>query len=179
MKIASCYRPEECASRDTARPHVTVAHLDLDDLTDPRVVATDGRMMIAVPVVPEDGDTSGSLSPDALAAARKVAGKQANEIVLAAGKHYILPDGTSMPRKDAGRFPSWRTLMPAYKAGDPGTVTIGFDARLLARLVKAMGVNEVILTFPLPEPDAVMVDPIRVTASNDAIGVLMPVRWRK
>lgn len=181
MKIASCFRPELCVSNDIE--NLAAARLDTDCPGDARLVATNNLMLVAVPVTLEDGDTAGPVSLEALAVARKAAGKRASEIALVANSLYTLPDGFTMPRNlDVAPFPQWRQSVPAYKPGAEETMTIGLDVRLLALVVKAMsgsGDGRCFLTFPLTRPGCDMIQPIRVEVKGEgcrAIGVLAPVR---
>ena len=68
MKIHKSLRPELAVSKDQSRYVLTEPWLDAENKV---IVATDGRHMVVVPVEIEEGDTSGHVSAEALAGARK------------------------------------------------------------------------------------------------------------
>jgi hypothetical protein len=154
VKIAPQYKPEICAHKDGMRPEIAAPYLDVQRR---RVVATDGRMLVAVPVEIESGDVSGFIGP--------------SQLDLARGRG---------PR---GTFPDWTACVPTFKEGEPGTVTIGISARLLSDLAKALGSDsrrQVALTIKVDGNDAAYSPMLVRRAENDAgldeVAVLMPVR---
>ena len=167
--------PERCVSGDATRLHLCNLHLDVDAK---RLCATDGHCLVVVPVEVQSGDTSGFVTPAALKAARK-AGKK-GDTALGCNGSLAIPNGAIFPRpSDSAQFPPWRQIVPQGKPGDVGTMTFGFNARLLLEVAKGIGAaeNHVQVTIPLPDRDDDFLEPILVTGTDpDAFGVIMPVR---
>lgn len=174
------YQPELCASKDETRPHICHVEYDMEAK---RLVATDGHRMVVIPCTPEDGEASGIITADALKAARKVDKKRHAARVHANGALVTgqASDGPTFvrPSRDTA-FPPWKQVMPKWKHGTEGTLTIGVNARYIADAAKALGADNVWLTVKLPEPGKAMLDPILVTTGesedSDASCVVMPVR---
>ena len=168
--------PERCVSGDATRLHLCNLHLDVDAK---RLCATDGHCLVVVPVEVQSGDTSGFVTPAALKAARKAFGKRTDTTLQCNGA-LAIPAGATFPRpSDSAQFPPWRQIVPQGKPGDAGTMTFGFNARLLLEVAKGIGAaeNHVQVTIPLPDRDDDFLEPILVTGTDpDTFGVLMPVR---
>ncbi len=189
MKLSKKYKPELCVSPDTTR--LNIAHCNID--AEGKIVATNGQVMVVCPVeLSKDTegkviDALGNLAADTVKVARKASGKNDIQLTLCE-KEVALSNGVKMPRAEniGPNFPPWRQVLPSYKAGDEGTITIGISADLLITLAKALGENkgntphEVTLTFPSPglADRYADLDPIVVQAvkADEAIGVIMPVR---
>lgn len=199
MKIDTRYETERLVSKDATRPHLHNLHYDKGNQ---KLVATNGHAMAVVPVVPSDDDVAGWVTPDAMRAARKAAGKMSSGEIHANGA-LAVKDGPTFPRPGAlgVGFPPYEAVIPGYRQGDAGTVTVGIDAALLLELAKTLGAHKttqgcalVHLTIKLPDvtyrPDIIpvreetehlvlgeMLDPMVVSVGNDpAVGIIMPVR---
>ena len=98
MKLFPAYKPEQCVSTDETRYNIQFPHLDAAAKV---VVATDGRVLVAVPADVEPGDLSGPLGKLALARARGA-------------------EDDAEPSGDL-RFPDWSNVIPPHKEGDAGT----------------------------------------------------------
>jgi hypothetical protein len=166
---------------DITRQSLTSAYLNVGAKM---LEATNGHLGVRLPVTVEPGDVSGYVTDDAIKAARKAAGKGSEASIHANGS-LAVPNGPTFPRPDYGRFPDLASVMPAYKAGDAGTVTVHFSPSLLADLCKAIGATTrtgmIGFTFKLPETEGRYkgrcLDPIVIsTSESSAQAVLMPAR---
>lgn len=190
MKIDRKYQPELAVSADPTRPNLANLHLDVETK---RLVATNGHVLAVVPVTELDSapgpvakDTTGYVAPAVLKQARKVTPKAFDVAVVSAARDHVFVDGSTMPRTDASgaKFPPWQQVVPSYKRGDAGTITIGISAKYLLDMAKAIGADakknyQVAVTIALPAKGAKEVlAPYVVTVSNDAeaFAVIMPCR---
>jgi len=147
-------------------------------------------MLVVVPVKPEEHDKTGPVSSEAIKAARKILGNKGETVEFSANGEIKLPGGTIFPRVVGGHFPPIDAVIPTYKQGSDGTLTIGLDAKYLLELAKALGADKsrptVHLTIQLPTRDKAgvcsneVLDPYVVTVGpsklDGAFGVLMPCR---
>ena len=174
MKLPKNCLIERVTLTDETRPILAHPYLDVERKT---LVATDGRALVALPVEIDPGDTSGPITIDALAAARKV-GRKGELATILAGTGQKLTNQATYPRANDINYPNWTQVMPR----NPGKIRIVFNAHLLFDITKAMGCTDVILEFD----DAT--SPIKVTPGNSkscwpispscsgAVGVLMPIQ---
>ena len=180
MKMDKSHKIENCISPDTTREHLCKAYLDTEKK---RLVATDGHMMAVVPVIVEEGDVSGFVTADAIKTARKV--KVNPEVSIHCNGALAIDNGPTFARPTDGQFPPYEQVMPEYRQGDAGTITIGLNAGYLHDLMQALGSPKsgiVSLTIPVKVGEDGKLDaglePIVVGTSNagGAVGVLMPAR---
>lgn len=159
MKMDPRFRPELCASQDDSRYSLLTPWLDP---VKKRVVATNGHMLVAVPVedVPGHGREE-PVGPLQLAMARK--GEDFPHVV---GAHV--------------KYPAYEQVVPTFRPGSPGTVTIGLSAEYLRKIAEALGADkgQVLVTVSVERP----FDPLLVTDAWNgrdlgAYGLLMPVRF--
>lgn len=144
MKILKNAKVEKAVATETARYVMNDCWLSVEDK---RLVATDGRIMVAFPIEPEEGDESGPMSVKALQAARKAAPKKATHFSLKANGHYILPDGGTMPRdKTHNRFLDWKAIIPTNTA-KAGKETLSINAAYLEKIQEAIAADYVTLEF--------------------------------
>lgn len=189
MRIHKELRPELVASNDPSRFTLTAPWLDK---AAGKVIATDGAVMVVLPVidVAEQDEEGAYLTADALKAGRKAAGRIMDYAELVATRKGVtLPlNGTVLPTDSAlteANPPNWKRVIPE----DPGGFTVTLDAELLVRLQRAMGATSVTLCFAAgknPELCPMLVKPsmggrnskVRVKYGSlpapDAFGVLMP-----
>lgn len=153
MKINKRFKPELCASKDKARHNITEPWLDTKR---GKIVATDGHMMVAVPVEIEKGDEPGYIG----SALRRLREKKNTAL---------------------GTFPDWEKAVPNIKPGSPGTMSIGLNAAYLLAIAKAIDAKEhgVVLTFRVDGQQASL-DPVSVRAcsghDDGVLAALMPMR---
>jgi hypothetical protein len=149
------YQPELCVSSDDERWNLQDVFFDAKEEL---CVATDGHMLVAVPAAHAAGE-SRYLSVHELAAARRGEDPQTNQ---------------------NRAFPDWSKVVPPFKPGDQDTITIGLNAKYLARIVEALGGEQVYLTFEVKDGKPTF-SPIivrRPARSRDGreIALLLPVR---
>lgn len=170
MKIRKDCKIELIASNNRTRLCLAQPYLEGDSL-----VATNGRCLVMLPVVREDGDEDGRISAQALAAARKLV-KHSGEISIHANGAQVLADGTSLPRatlESHGKFPNWKQVVPKLtEISHPHRITL--NAKYLYEIAQAMGAEAITLSIQDENSAAV----ITSSANPGAIGVLMPVRTR-
>jgi DNA polymerase III sliding clamp (beta) subunit (PCNA family) len=178
MKLPKTVKIEAVCSNDETRCVLMHPYLDIKDGA-ARIVATNGRALVAVPVTVEDGEESGWVSIPALTAARKAAPKRGEEKDMA----RVHCNGTcqtttaDFPRpfkgKDGYWFPNYRQAIP--DAEHQGGMKLAFNAQLLADIVKAAGGTGIVRLFQPEDPEA----PITIGidgAPEGTIAVLMPCR---
>ncbi len=174
MRMSKGHKPEACVSRDETRPSLAQMHLDIDAKV---IVATDGHMLVKIPVQIDAADHSGPVPVQALKAARTEAGRGRGEVAMSLNGACVLPSGAQFPRGEVGPFPDYNQVIPTARV----PLRIGFNAAMLATLAQAMGTDGVVLTFDLAEvsANAAYIAPILVKpneSDNGALGVLMPMR---
>lgn len=166
MKIPKDCKMELCASRDAARSQ-SIHNIHVERLEDGtgRAVATNGRMLVIVPVEFEEGDEPGYLTPEALKAGRKL--KCGPDMSIKANGDLKLANGVCFPRPRVNDlpYPNYRQVIPTSEP----TFRVAFNARMLADLAEAMGTEVVTLEF------VDTLTAIRVSG-HGRCGVLMPVR---
>lgn len=129
MKMDPKFKPELCVSGDDSRYNLSRTYFDADRNV---VVATDGRMLVAVPAEVERGDAPGFCSPEDLRVARgEVSDKDA--------KWW----------KKKAKFPKYEQVIPEFQPGDEGTVTVALSAKYLLAIAQALAADHdgVVLTF--------------------------------
>jgi DNA polymerase III sliding clamp (beta) subunit (PCNA family) len=183
MKIKKIYKLDRAVSRTDANRFATqFVHVDGNNA---RAVATDGRIMASVPceLSPvEDLVGESALIPvDALKAARKAAGRGADEVAMHYGEGKVRVDnGDTVEAFDQGRgeFPNYRNVLPNPEHG----IVVTLNAELLHRLADAIGSDgAVTLTFQkdtdgkLDPKRPIHVVPISADGDTGAVGVIMPI----
>jgi hypothetical protein len=163
MKLDPRYHPEECVSGEDDRYNLSTPFVDVEAQ---KIIATDGHLLIALPIEVESGEPSRHVGRLELDRARGVPPPPPPE-----------PDAP----EPGTPFPSWREVLPAFKHGDEGTIAVALDAEKLLRLARALGADrtQVVLTFkPGPNRHATL-NAIRVSklfADFGELACLMPCR---
>lgn len=154
-----------------------MAHLRLERSSVPgadegtgSLVATDGRMLAALPVELHDADADGAVTVEAFQAACKQGGMgRAWDLVrMEANGSLKLASGASFPRPEDQGYPEWRRILPNLpELGARDTVSVCLNPDLLAKLAAAGAGGFCTLTFRV-EPEArgglmATKDPIRIT----------------
>lgn len=167
MKFEARYKPE-AMKYDSERWHTP--YLDVEKK---KIIATDGYKLLALPVTPEEADTSGYIMPESFKYARKLAGKL-EEIRLTVNGGVTFPDGSTTPRVSGEAalqpddYVDWQRVVPA----GPWTLTVGINADYLLQLAKALGSERVVLKFT----DAVSAIRVEPEEQGEGFAVLMP--WK-
>ena len=181
MRIHKSFHVEKCLlSPKEERPYFVNAWLDVVKKV---VHASDGNLVVTVPVDVHGGDTSGWVTGEAFSAARKGRDKDSADPDLASidlTDDHIVIKGAMFPRPqhDVIRSPTHEAAQNPDRCGDEGTTTICVNARLLLNLAQALGSVEagVILTFStLAAETSISVMPNRED-HPDLSGTLMPMR---
>jgi hypothetical protein len=165
--------PEECAAKEASRYAIDSVWFDADKGA---VYATDGRMVVRIPVEHYGEEPSGSLPVKALKAFRKEAKHQPHIAVC-----FLTPTsasclGVTMPREEDTRtFPKADDVIPAK--GTNGSTVVCLNAVYLAKIAKAMGVQSVRLQID-GENTPIRVDPAGCgedVPAPEAVGAIMPI----
>lgn len=167
MKLSKTCKIEAIASTEQARISITEPYLKGD-----RLIATNGKALVVLPVEREEGDVDGYVTADALAAARKVGHKTELAQIKCNGL-YALANGATMPRDtmlEGCNFPNIEQVIPT---NTEGRKIIALNAKLLADIAKALDADNLRLEIA-GENEAVIVRGSR--ADSKAFAVLMPVR---
>lgn len=154
---------EKLCSTDPTKPYLQQPYLDTDIANEPTLVATDGKMLVAVPVTARKSER-GPVPISALQAARKL-----NESTITLDSTVCtLSDGTKHPRPKSERIPRWREVIPTANPA----VRFAINPKQLMAIAKALGaVDGVILEM------TENYGPIRITPAKRArgLGLLMPL----
>lgn len=176
IKLPKSCKPEEVAAKEGSRYAITDPWFDQGMKA---VCATDGRMVVIIPVE-SDGEETGALPREALKAFRKAVPRGVEDMAITADNGTVSCHGITMPREagEGRRYPEVGGVVPA-KAEPPKaregveTITsICLDAKLLAKLAKAMGSDTVRLQIT-DSGAAIRVDPIEV--GYGSYGAIMPL----
>lgn len=150
------------------------------------LIATNGRVLVVVPVEDTDGDVSGILSADAMKLAGRgekrgettiasLNGSETGPIARVFGKDSITAD---FPHVE-GNFPDWEAVIPKPSTTD---LTVILSGKQLKNVIDALGVagdNLDGVRFSFKRNSEGGIDnraPVRVEASgNDAYGCIMPI----
>lgn len=162
--------------------HLNCVHLDVEGAC---LVATNGHMLVKVPVLVDDQDTTGPVEISALKEARRLSRDET--VTIGVSGEHILASGVTYPRKDRGDFPPYEKVIPDFDVRT--TITVVFDAFNLLEICKALGGAKRSKNYPnsgivrmtiivdsdgKPDLDPIKID--RVEAGAEGLGVLMPVR---
>ena len=186
MKIPFDCKIEECTSQDETRIILHSAKLHIADGKG-TLVATDGRVIVSVPVVVDATDTPGLIHRDMLSMARERAKKEEfdevgekyfvnTDVEVAAGERVAIKGGISQERGDVAKFPNdakcWELKPP--------TIRLHLDANMLVKIQHAMGANNITLECAGEDCEPILVTPCypEHLRSQGYKGVIMPVRKR-
>jgi DNA polymerase III sliding clamp (beta) subunit (PCNA family) len=156
-------------AKKDVRHMLNAAHLDV---TESRLVATDGAKLVCVPVTIEEGDTSGPVTAEAIKAAIKAAGRTGDAAIACNGSLAVANGPTFQRPGDLGQFPDFDQLIPKE-----GTAQIGINAEYLAAIQKAAGAKGIGLQFALNADGSIdATSAVRVHCGAGVIAVVMPLR---
>ena len=147
------------------------------------VTATNGRVLVVVPVQMEEKDTPGRVTREALALSRLKKNWPKDDTKgfvcqIGLNGHQELKNGWKLPRPgdEMGHFPDIEVVIP--KKGTTRDFVFSIDPKLLLDLAQAMGSKLVTLRVNMEAQDGILVEPSDGIRS-DAIGVIMPVNCEK
>jgi len=182
MKIHKSAQPELVAASPKAkRPAIQEPYLEIQEGVG-TLVATDGRMLVALPVTLDEGDVAGYVSGEALKMARK--GVSPLRLDLSSETIVNLPSGATLPRKGQaeGEPPAHRNVYPGRSepSGVPAIPghyrkVAALNAEFLAKLVRAMGASECEIWAHPESLGAYVINP-RTPEVAGARGLLAPVQ---
>ena len=132
MKLLARYKPELVAAAHPGTK-LTIQHVLLDDLAEPRLVATDGVALVVVPVETDSEDKAGLIPATALRAARKI-NPEAEHLFLRVNGKVEIPEALTLFDRPVGTFPLWREIVPKNH-----TARITLDINRLMSLAQALG----------------------------------------
>ena len=171
MKISKTCKVELIASTDATRYVLNNPYLQGNKL-----ITTNGKSLVMIPVERDSEDTDGPINVEAFKLSRKVLSGVKDSQIIANGQLKVsTKEGQmTMPRKDlkGGTFPNWEKVIPNENRGGK---KICLDAALLYDLAQALGNNLVVLEI-LDETSGIVVKARSDNAISGSIGVLMPVR---
>lgn len=180
MKFDRRCKLHKATAKEDSKYALTSIWFDADHRP-PAMVATDGRMLAVVPVEPELGDKSALIPGEAIKTACAKGVKFDGEGELACvelGEEIIVQKSTGASEHfdaEASDFPKcYADVVPP--AGRDGAVSICLDPFALSDLAEAIGAHGVMLTFLPNGKSPIRVDPLFDCASQDAVGVLMPIK---
>jgi hypothetical protein len=170
VKIAKWYRPELVVSKGK-EPNPLLTDPYLDAKSD-RLVASNGRALVALPVETDKGERSRYLACSLLKAAR---GLGEPEVPAEIKDQEIVLYGVLWPAAQERTFPDWASLTPKFRRGDKGTTTVSLNPGLLKSVANAMAAGGgVALTFNIEDSGApIIVQPLSL--DPDELGLLMPL----
>lgn len=175
MKLAAQFNPEKTVGLGDGKYDPVHCYLDVNNPSSPVLVSTDGRMLTVIPVVADEGDTSGAIPTRAIEAARCLS--ENGQMVLRAHSHIKPPEPLVILDRPAMTFPKWREAIPKL-----GSTTLVFDLWRLVAIAKALGAAEdkprITLNFEPGESGtfAITVTHWNPTVESGAVGYLMTVR---
>ncbi len=179
MKLPRNQKIELCASDDSRRIAIASPYLKGN-----RLVATNGRHLVVLPVERSPDDKDGYIPAAVLAAARK-AGKRGDEISIGLNGAYALADGSTMPRNaelDACAYPNFEQVIPKGGAENGYKLRFSINVKSLLAVAKALDTESVVIEFKdevnafIVRQGALGFDGKRASGNREAFGVIMPTR---
>lgn len=153
MYFPAVCKIEKACSSDLTRPGLASPYLDLQSPSQPMLVATDGYILVALPVVVEPGDKPGMVPAGAILLARKFKNRQPKQadgsreeprsIIRCEARQCVVstPDGeVSFPRPEAAFPEHWRQVVPRPGMNFP-VKEMCFNPYLLVRIMDACGLS--------------------------------------
>lgn len=188
MKFDATFRPWLAASTDETRGHLFNLKFEAEKK---RLLATNGHILVSIPVVVEAGDKSGLLSKKSVKCAVERAEAECTDeaqIDCTSEARAVVGDVTFVRPNEVdpgvGKFPLADPVFPSFKGTK--THTFALDAAYLVRLANVLGqgtgnqdgVAAVKLTVKAEDG---MIEVIRVEALHGdsvpgAVGLLMPCK---
>ena len=138
MEMNRDYKPELIFDKDRKMEPYLDIEVDAEGKRTGRIMATDGKRMMVIPVELDDADVSGQIPVAVFKAARAVNKTWSAVTIYCDATAFKLRDGTTMPRHEGGKSLQWRQVIPTY----PGTHEVKLNPELLLSLAKAMGSPE-------------------------------------
>lgn len=164
---------EQAASTEKSRYTLSAVKLDV---TNKRMMATDGHILAIVPVEVSETDHDGLLTIDSIKQARKMHKSAKNISEMAVNGKFIVKAGSQQAEfeLETGQFPNADAVIPKFA----GPATITLDVEKLMRLAKAIKEKnyggERIVSLWIKDANSGIL--VKGSDDGDALGVLMPCR---
>lgn len=177
MKFDTTLKIEKIASKDETRYALNGVYHDKEAK---KLVATNGHILVAIPVTENEHDDAGLMPLDAVKYARDAAKKnkasEAPNATIVDGKISIPMSGAAVPAVENVQFPEWQRVLPSFNPADRNVVTITLNAKYLAALADALGSRDdsLQLTFALDNAYGPVM--VRAGTDNGNVGAIMPIR---
>lgn len=172
MKIQKNRKVEKVCSTDKTKMTLNHMYLKIVNKEQAVLIATDGVMLVHVPVAPEGHDREGLVPPEALKYARRVqeTDEQDNLTIDVSDKVTVKTSdiSASYERMSHLTFPTTTQVFPKHEP----RAFISFSVERLRAIADAMGTDQVFLE--IRETDSPIV--IRPDDQSDMVGVLMPMK---
>lgn len=160
MQIPRECKIEKACAKEPGRYAWTDVLLRRNEDGSGTLAATDGRKLVTITVEGlEPDETDGLIPVEAIKRARK----HPHGILTANG--HVECDGVKWDRP-TGEFPKYEAVMPAFKPGSEGTVTVALDAKYLHEIADAFGEDAVSITFKVTDGKADKFAPLLVLPAN-------------
>lgn len=178
MEIKKSYKPELVAAKDDGRLPLNHLLLERESALEgggPALIATNGRMLVIVPVEAESADVDGLIPVEALKAARKIGPKSRNAVLSANGRvEYQTKDGgsTSVERPE-GKWPPYRSVIPKP---DHAWVTLCVNAEYLLAVQKAMGASGLTICFDPAGNRPMLARPLNDGEQGEGLASVEPLK---
>lgn len=186
MRIAREYKIWETVQDAKSLYREYLGEVLIQRLDDTRglAIATDGSMLAVVPVELDKNDVPGLIRADLLKLAAKVTPRSFGDVALAlvSEDDVVLPgDGSTHKRTNyaGARYPDISRVVPAYPH-KPAGYAPPFDAALLGKIVRALGIEKIALTPNAKSTGPMIVSGIHAdrtpgTRPVAPYGILMPL----
>lgn len=138
MEMNKDYKPELIFDKDRKMEPYLDIEVDAEGKRTGRIMATDGKRMMVIPVELDDADVEGFIPVAVFKAARAVNKTWTVLTIYCDATTFKLRDGTTMPRHEGRKPLQWRQVIPTY----PGTHEVKLNPEFLLSLAKAMGSPE-------------------------------------
>lgn len=170
MKIISDFKIEKCVA-GKKEEREGLKHIFIRRHKDDKgyALATNGVVLVRVPVTLEEGDVPGALPPEALKYGRKVQeGSERVQIQLADQACVVTPDiAAAYHRHQYVAEPRFEGVIPCGKSA---FTVIAFSVAKLAQVAAAIGADRVVLEIR----DSTTPIIVRPNGASDCLGLLAP-----
>lgn len=163
MRLKNKMSLKHVVFKGVGRESISEPYFDADKKV---IVATDGKVMVLLPVDNSENDVSGHIPIEVISQAQKQSGILMSEKTITVDTKGVK---TEYPRPDLGSFPQFESVtIPADKSKK--VVAFKIDLRLLKAVEEAFGSGEV--TVEVPEDDH---SPLRVL-QDDKLAYVMRMK---
>ena len=183
MRFPKNCKIEALADSDGGRFMLSHVWLDVEGA---RLIASDGKALVIVPVEVEEGDVTGPIPVEVIKAAKaQTKGPKDAAVILSCGEADLIGLGVKWPRPAKGEYPNFERVIPKDKA----VIRFGVNVAYLRDLAGALSPDTGFIALDIPTKGASVKDGIVIGAVlvhgvggriNAALrpgsGVVMPVK---